>query len=77
MSVVHLAIWYDLEVILTMFKRLSERKQNTISQNSKKKTFSYGHTIQQATRSDRPDPVPGSFREVRTHSTMKKKRQRV
>ena len=36
----------------------------------KKNTFSYGRTIQWATKSDRPDPVLGSFWQVRTHAMM-------
>ena len=66
MSVLDFAIWDDLAVIFSVHKA-ARRPAKKIA---KIKAFSSDRTTQWAVRSDRPDPVPGSFWQVRTHAMM-------
>ena len=50
--------------------RLPEGWQKKNRKNQKAKAFSCGRTIQWALKSDRPDPVLGSFWQIRTHAMM-------
>ena len=50
--------------------RLPEGWQKTSKKKLQKIAFSHGRTSQRAFRSDRPDQVPRSFRQVRTHAVM-------
>ena len=51
-------------------RNLPEGRQKKNRKSEKIISFSYGRTIQWAFRSDRPDPVLGSFWQLRTHSMM-------
>ena len=51
-----------------LYTRLPEGRKNRKTQ--KVIAFSYGRTIQWAFRSDRPDPMLGSFWQGRTHAVM-------
>ena len=61
-------MWDDMGVIF-LRERLPEAVKNR--KTKIEKAFSHGRTIQRDIKSDRPDPVPGSFR--RTHSMMQKR----
>ena len=51
-------------------KRLPEGRQKNLEHFLKEIVFSYGCKIQRVIKSDRPEPVPGSFRQICTHAMI-------
>ena len=68
--VLDFAIWDEMAVIFSEHKAARRPAKKTNRETQKVVAVSYGRTIQWAVRSGRPDPVLGSFWQVRTHAMM-------
>ena len=69
MNVLDFAIWDDLKSFL-LCKTLPEGRQKKNRHTQKVMAFSDGRKTQWASKSDRPDRVHGSVRQVCTHAMM-------